>query len=964
MADEDFAGSPETLFPCYQRWPRTRRFVAFSSGGDSPVRMLFMATLAALCAVTAPAQMHASRSVPATLRSEASTALGSASVPFIANTGQVDRAVAFYAPTFAGIVFVTHDGRIVYSLGDVKGSRGWSLTETPVRARSHKPVPLERSGTTVSYFLGRDPSAWRPNIASYESVSLGEPWMGVHLALKAHGRNVERIFTVEPKADPSRIRMSVSGAQSMRIDRDGRLIVGTGRGDVTFTSPVAWQESDGGRRQVAVSYTLRGHTYGFRLGQYDRSLPVIIDPLIQSTYAGGDAVDGAAAIALRPSNGDVYIGGSTQSANFPGTAGGAQPTFQTHDAFVARFNSSLTSLLGATYLGGDGEEGDVTCFDPLDCADAVSALTVNDATGDVFAAGGTRSVDFPGAGGGAQPEKNSVGDGFIARLNPTLTLLTQSTFFGGSDEDTVSALAIHPVSGELYAAGWTRSASLPALSGGAQTVAPNPNIGVDDAFIVRMDPSLTSFAQSTLIAGFWYDGVEALSIHPTTGDIYAAGYTSSSSLPGTSGSAQPDSGGSEDGFISRLSSTLTSITKTTFLGGSSAESIQGMAIHPATGDVFVGGKTTSINFPGTTGGAQPAHAIDPDDVEDGFVARLDSSLTTLTQATYFGGNDYDQIWDLVISPITGEVYVAGYTRSSNLPGVTGGLQPSLAGGTSSDGLLARFPPALNSISQATYLGGLNGDDLYAAAISPASGDLYVTGSSMATDFPGTTGGAQSTNAGFRDGFIARVSRNLALASEPNTPPYGVTATATSTSSVTVSWNKPSGFDPSKYHVYRSSDNSTWLQVNGETTTGLSYDDTTVIAGAAYLYKVRSVNASNVESADSNRDLATTVIFTDPEIQALSTPIRRAHMVELRTAVDAVRQVANGGLANPYSYTDPTITAGVTPVRAVHVTDLRTALNAARNTIFGAGATFTDGAITAGATPVRRAHIVELRSGVQ
>ncbi|MGH9367523.1 MAG: hypothetical protein ACRD3M_07600, partial [Thermoanaerobaculia bacterium] len=242
--------------------------------------------------------------------------LSAVHIPFIANSGQTDPAVAYYAPTFAGTVFVTRDGRIVYSLPGGKASAsagrspgrtgGWSLTETVVGGRA-RPSGGDRASTRVSYFLGNDPARWRSGLETFEGVSLGEVWPGIELELRAHGKNLEKLFTVQPGADPSRIRMSVAGARLLRTDQAGALIASTAPGDVTFTPPAAYQQRDGTRREIQVAYEVRGRDYGFRLGGYDSTLPVVIDPLLQATYLGGSSYDIAQTLAIHPTSGEVYV---------------------------------------------------------------------------------------------------------------------------------------------------------------------------------------------------------------------------------------------------------------------------------------------------------------------------------------------------------------------------------------------------------------------------------------------------------------------------------------------------------------------------------------------------------------------------------------------------------------------------------------------------------------------------------
>jgi len=306
--------------------------------------------------------------------------LSSVRIPFIANSGQTDSAVAYYAPTFAGTVFVTGDGQIVYSLpgendsasrdpkiGDLppegrasalsrqspRRKGGWTLTETVVGGKA-RPSGSDRASTQVSYFLGNDPARWRSGLPTFEGVSLGEVWSGISLELRARGNNVEKRFTVEPGGDPSRIRMVLAGAQRLRVNEAGALVVETGLGEITFTPPAAFQECRGVRHSIAAAYELHGREYGFRLSDYDPALPVLIDPLLQATYLGGNHHDRANALAIDPMSGDVYVAGRTSSTNFPGTAGGAQAVNggSSGDAFIARLNSALTTLDQATYLGG------------------------------------------------------------------------------------------------------------------------------------------------------------------------------------------------------------------------------------------------------------------------------------------------------------------------------------------------------------------------------------------------------------------------------------------------------------------------------------------------------------------------------------------------------------------------------------------------------------------------------------
>jgi hypothetical protein len=188
------------------------------------------------------------------------------------------------------------------------------------------------------------------------------------------------------------------------------------------------------------------------------------------------------------------------------------------------------------------------------------------------------------------------------------------------------------------------------------------------------------------------------------------------------------------------------------------------------------------------------------------------------------------------------------------------------------------------------------------------------------------------------------------------PPTGVVATATSTSNVNVSWTASAG--AVTYNIYRSADALTYSLAGSTTGPTVTFNDAGRSANTAYLYKVRAVNGG--ESGDSNRDLATTVIFTDDPLVAGTTLVKGAHITELRTAVNAVRTLAGLGAG---SYTDPTLTVEVTPVKAVHINDLRTALDAARSALTLSALSYGE-TVTAGTTPVKTTHVSELRNGVK
>ncbi|HYR29674.1 MAG TPA: proprotein convertase P-domain-containing protein, partial [Thermoanaerobaculia bacterium] len=190
-----------------------------------------------------------------------------------------------------------------------------------------------------------------------------------------------------------------------------------------------------------------------------------------------------------------------------------------------------------------------------------------------------------------------------------------------------------------------------------------------------------------------------------------------------------------------------------------------------------------------------------------------------------------------------------------------------------------------------------------------------------------------------------------------TAPTSVVATATTSTNVQVTWTAAAVANT--YRIYRSANGSTYSQV-GEVASS-PFNDSTAAANTSYLYKVRAF--AGIESGDSNVDIATTVIFSDPTLTVGLTPIKLAHFTELLTAVNAVRALAGSGTYPAIAFTAPTPSTSVT-VRAQHLVDLRTGVTAPRNALLGGSLTFTDPTITAGSTVIKAVHINELRNAVK
>jgi CARDB/Divergent InlB B-repeat domain len=669
--------------------------------------------------------------------SHAKPDLGNLRVPFVPNEGQIDDNVKFYARTFVGTISITERGELIYSAPNSPPARAWQAGKPPtcsagrrtpnsftfkeqlVGGRINELKPAKESKAKVSYFHGSDPRKWKSGLKTYEEVSLEEAYEGIELKLRAYGNNVEKLFRVKPGADPNEIRMKLSGVRNLKVKETGELEVETDSGRVKFTKPIAFQEIDGKRKEVRVAYHIQksesslqdpeensairnpnfAFMYSFNVGPYDKEKPLIIDPLLQSTYIGGNGSETGHAMAIHPTTGDIYV---------TGVADG--------QVFVSRLSSDLTTLLQTTSLGGSDW-------------DEAYGIAIHPDTGDVYITGYTTSTDFPGLTGAADTTFAGYNEAFVSRLSSDLITLYQSTFLGGVGYEVAYGVAIHPNTGDVYVTGVTNSTNFPNITGGADTT-----IVGDEAFVSRLSRNLRTIYQSTFLGGSKYDSGSAIAIHPTSGDIYVTGTTGSSDFPGIAGGADTTFA-ADEAFVSRLSLTLRTLYQSTFLGGSGDDSGFGIAIHPTQG-IYVTGHTFSNNFPGIADGADTTFAG-----SEAFVSRLSFDLKTLLQSTYLGGSDDDVGLAIAVHPTTGDVYVTGYTASSDFPGITNGADTMFAG---SEAFVSRLSGSLIFLYQSTFLGGRSADTGVGIAIHPTTGRIYVTGSTGSSDFPKIAGGADTT----------------------------------------------------------------------------------------------------------------------------------------------------------------------------------------------------------------------------
>jgi hypothetical protein len=615
-----------------------------------------------------------------------------------------------------------------------------------MRLEGANPAPqvegVERLATTSNYFAGDDPTAWHTDVPSYARVRYTEVYPGIDLVYYGKQRRLEYDFVVAPGSDPDVIHVAFRGIQGFEITRMGDLVLHTPSGDLRQSRPFAYQEVNGAREPVAIDYVPIGfNSVGFQLADYDRSLPLIIDPvLVFSTYLGGSGFDQGYAIAV-DSLGNSYVTGQTAAIDFPVTAGAFQTNYGGGDAFVAKLNPSGSAIVYATYLNSASGNG----------------IAV-DSAGNAYVTGEAGPTSFPTTAGAFQTSPLGY-DAFIAKLNATGSALLYSARFGGNLDDFSRAIALDSA-GNAYITGWTVCRSTVCTFPTVNAFQPNYAGGNNDAFVTKINSDGSALVYSTYLGGGkvingtedWGEGIAV----DSAGSAYVTGYTYSPDFPVTSGAFDTTRAGL-DAFVTKFTPAGTSLVYSTFLGGAGREQGQGIAVD-ANGNAYVTGITESFDSPFTSayeGFPVTSGAFQTKGNYDAFVTKLNANGSGLVYSTYLGGSGgVDRGWAIALDA-AGNAYVTGDTASNNFP-LVNPIQAAFGGGAT-DTFVTKLNASGSALLYSTFLGGNLTDE--GRGIAVLGSDAFATGDTSSLNFP-TANPLQVNNGGglnnHDDAFVVRI----------------------------------------------------------------------------------------------------------------------------------------------------------------------------------------------------------------
>jgi gliding motility-associated-like protein len=551
---------------------------------------------------------------------------GFSNFEFIENKGQWDKSVRFKTTVPNGNIFLGSRGFAIriHNPDDLQKmqemAHGHPFTETsPVNVKS-APAPLPAGGRTPpmvvhghayqvefvdasesveisgdkplssnnNYFIGNDPSKWASHCRIFQAIVYKNIYPGIDLRYYTANGTLKYDLVIHPGANPDKILMRYKGMDKLTV-KNNQVVTHTSVGDIKELVPSTYQFSAAGKSDVDCRYEAGpGNTVRFRLGHYSKDATVVIDPsLVFSTFTGSPA-DNWGYAATYDLAGNFYSGSivlnDQGSANGFASPGAFQTTFAggdgsdggfEYDIGIMKFNSTGSTRMYATYIGGSGNE-------------QPHSLVV-DGSGNLVLAGRTSSPDYPVMPAGIDKPKGGY-DIVLTKLNADGSQLIGSRMIGGSADDGVN---ISP----------------------------------------KYSTSPISMGQHSLRLNYGDDGRSEV-ILDGSNNVYLASCTQSSNFFTTPNAFQKANAGHQDGVFIKTSPDLSVILASSYLGGSNDDAAFALALNPTNGDVFVAGGTSSIDFPGINGG--PVYANKIAGGIDGFLSIISGDGGTLRKTSYFG----------------------------------------------------------------------------------------------------------------------------------------------------------------------------------------------------------------------------------------------------------------------------------------------------------------------------------------
>jgi hypothetical protein len=687
---------------------------------------------------------------------------------FVENKGQWGSDARFYLALRGLDVWVTNKS-IKYSYYHQAAKPVWNTNGKGIK------VPGKISGHTVEMqFLGSSNQAFPQGVGPGEGIlnfilgrnsfrdinhfseaKINSIYPGVDLRVYTDSGSPRFDLIVQPGVDPNVIRFKYAGTQAASIVDGDTMSFTTRYGQVSVNNLVAFQEIDGKRVIVPVSFAQKSGGFGFTLGEYDKSKPLIIDPVVYSTLFGGFANfspgDDISFGVTADRFGNAYTTGLSNAPNYPITNGAFDNRLAGVDAFVTKFRTDASGLVYSTFIGGAGTEQAFGIA--VDSQGRASIAGITTSPSDPV---GNPLPTTPGApqeffGGGGQ-------DGFVARLSADGRALDFGTYMGGNGDDAINGIAVDGAD-NMYGAGNTDAPDFPITGG---VIQPAYGGGLGDAVAFRIGAN-GALDYSTFLGGVSTDDAVGVAVN-AVGEAHFTGNTASANFPLTAGAYDTSVQGS-DAWIAKVNPSGSAFEYSTALGGSSGDGVSAITID-ASGSAYVVGSTSSVDFPRTAGAFDEVY----NPPSENYVTKLAIDGTTLVYSTFLSSGFTPRgigVDDLGAAYVVGHDAFVATGQVSDDPTYNG--PPLFVLG---DAILAALDDSGSNLLYGGFFGGAADDGAFGIFVD-RSRNAFIAGTTAsfrapnAVEFPTTTGvfkesmfpDASPTSA-FWDGFLMKVKIRL------------------------------------------------------------------------------------------------------------------------------------------------------------------------------------------------------------
>lgn len=627
---------------------------------------------------------------------------------FMENKGQWDEDILFKSSFKGGNLWVQKN-KLLFHLQDFQRLRknhvNFGKPDLTAVDRQHvvhlnfknsnevKRISTQHPSTEYyNFFLGNNEKRWAKEVHTYTDAILYDLYNDIDLHLIQEDEQLKYEFLVAPQVDPSLIQLDIAGANSISLDKQGRLHISTPIGEIIENKPYVYQEINGQKKQIRCDFSIQNNLVTFDLGNYDKTKVLVIDPvLIFATYSGS-VTDNFGMTATYGHDGTAYSGGTIFGNSYPTpdkgvfniktnftVISGGSPS----DVFISKYSADGSKMLWTAFLGGATNNNGAETIHSLIC----------DKENNIYGFGATSSKDFPTTNGcfqnthGGGSKFNAVYNGamfgddgvdiYTVKISSNGHNLLGSTYIGGSENDGINA----------------NSTGLAANYFGTQYY-----------------DSLTSNYGDQFRGEIMLD---------KSNNILIASSTRSTNFP-IKNAAQSTINGQQDGVLLKLKNDFSQLLFSTYIGGKDNDAIYSVKIDSSNNIVFCGGtsshdlKTSLTSYQKTFGGGKC----------DGFIGKISPNGASILHLTYVGLNNFDQTFLLEINS-SNEIFVIGHSLGGNFP-IT---NASYFNSTSTQ-FIAKFDSTLSTLLNATRYGNGNPN---VTNISPAAflvddcGNIYVSG---------------------------------------------------------------------------------------------------------------------------------------------------------------------------------------------------------------------------------------------